>query len=60
MGQDTLNKKKGQYYKEGSLIGCCLSGLRPLCATCDKMQVNNKELTRDWIKSKVAKTELYS
>ena len=30
-----------------------------MCDICDNVQVVYKELTRNWVKSKVAKTELY-
>ena len=49
-----MNKGKGQYFKEGSLLP--IWTLPYECKLCDKMQVY-KELTGDWVKSKVVKSK---
>ena len=60
--EDTLSQRKGWYFEEGSLTGFCLSGLwfaLCVCDICEKMYIVHKELTCDWVKSKVAKCKFY-
>ena len=43
------------------MICCCLSGLCPLCVKyVIKCKLFTFELTRDWVNSKVVKSEFYS
>ena len=49
VSEDTLNKGIGLYFWEGSLIGCCLSGLFPLSVKRDKMQFVYKNQHTMWL-----------
>ena len=60
ISEDTLNKRKGIIFQRGPLEWLlpiwtlpCVYELR------DKMQVVYQELTRNWVQSKVAKSEFY-
>ena len=60
ISEDTLNKRKGIIFQRGPLEWLLpIWTLPSVYEIRDKMQVVYQELTRNWVKSKVAKSEFY-